>query len=297
MTDLASATTGATVSWRELLEEATERLQLAGIDSPEICARRILERAAGIEPVEFHRCLDQPVTRRAVAHFEAMLVRRQQGEPLQYVIGQWGFRSLDLHVDARVLIPRPETEVVAGLAVAEVAARAASGRTVTVADLGTGSGAIALSLAVECPRARVYATDLSGEALAVARANLTGLGRAATRVSIHEGSWFDALPSALRGSVDVVVSNPPYVADNEALPSAVADWEPTPALRAGPTGTEDIEVLLAGAPEWLRPDGVLVVEMAPHQAVAMAERARALGYDPDVRTDLAGRERALVARR
>jgi release factor glutamine methyltransferase len=293
----AASEAEATVSWRQLVSEATERLRRAGIDSPGIAARRIVERATGIDPADLHRALDEPATRRAVVHFDEMVERRRRGEPLQYVIGQWGFRTLDLHVDARVLIPRPETEVVAGLAIAEVEARAGSGREVVVADMGTGSGAIALSLAVECPRTRVYATDRSGKALAVARANLTGLGRAATRVSLHEGSWFDALPPTLRSSLDVVVSNPPYIADDEALPSVVADWEPPDALRAGPNGTEDIESLLDEAPRWLRPDGVLVIELAPHQAAAMAERARALGYDTVVSDDLTGRPRALVARR
>ena len=95
----------------------------------------------------------------------------------------------------------------------------------------------------------------------------------------------------------MVVTNPPYVADDESLPDAVADWEPVVALRAGPTGTEDIEALMDTVGEWLRPDGVFIVELAPHQAASMAERARELGYDTTIRADLTGRDRALVARR
>ena len=165
-----------------------------------------------------------------------MVARRRAGEPLQYAIGAWGFRRLDLYLDRRVLIPRPETEQVVEVALRRAAA-ARRCRAPLVVDLGTGSGAIALSIAVEVPGADVWATDVSADALAVARANLAGLGgRAATRVRLVEGSWFDALPEAFRGQVHLLVSNPPYVADGETLPAEVADWEPPGALRAGPHG-------------------------------------------------------------
>jgi len=168
-----------------------------------------------------------------------------------------------------------------------------------VADLGTGSGAIALSIAVEVPAARVWATDESEDALAVARANLAGIGSpAAVRVRLERGRWFDALPGAFRGQFDVIVSNPPYIAAHEDLPAEVADWEPQSALVAGPAGTEAIADVVGGAVSWLAPGGAVVVELAPHQA----EEARALAYDAgfgdvDVRPDLNGRARVLVARR
>ncbi|MYB87161.1 MAG: methyltransferase, partial [Acidimicrobiaceae bacterium] len=168
------------VCWRSLFDEARQRLAgTDGVDSPDIDARRIVETAAGAAPAEFEGVLDEPATKRAAAWFYSMLERRGAGEPLQYVVGSWSFRTLDLMVDRRVLIPRPETEVVAGLAADEVASRSdapGGDREVIVADLGTGSGAIALSVAAECPAARVYATDVSADALAVASANLAGLG-------------------------------------------------------------------------------------------------------------------------
>lgn len=297
MTDGVVDPDDSTVSWREFMNEATRRLHRMGFENAEVDARRIVERAAGFEPAELHQSIDQPATRMAAARFDALVARRERGEPLQYVIGQWGFRTLDLHVDERVLIPRPETEIVAGLAIAEVEQRSAPDREVLIADLGTGSGAIALAVAAECPRARVYATDRSVAALTVARANLAGLGRAATRVTIHEGSWFDALSEAIRGSLDVVVANPPYVADDESLPDEIANWEPSSALRAGPRGTEDIESLIDEVGEWLRPDGVFIVELAPHQAESMADRAGDLGFETTIRADLSGRDRALVVRR
>lgn len=237
---------------------------------------------------------DEPASQRGVAFLDAMVARRAAGEPLQYVVGRWGFRTLDLLVDRRALIPRPETEVVAGAAIGE--ARRLD-RPVTVVDLGTGSGAIALSVAAEVVEATVWATDRSPDALAVARANLTGLGRAATRVRLVEGDWFSALPAELRGRADVIVSNPPYVASGDPLPAEVADWEPVEALRAGERGLDDLDRIVDGAPAWLAPDGSLVVELAPSQASVVADRARSAGFaDVEVRQDLTGRDRMVVAR-
>ena len=289
------------VCWRSLFDEARQRLAGAGgVDSPDIDARRIVEAAAGAAPAEFEGVLDEPATKRAAAWFYSMLERRGAGEPLQYVVGSWSFRTLDLMVDRRVLIPRPETEVVAGFAADEVASRSAApggDREVIVADLGTGSGAIALSVAAECPAARVYATDVSADALAVASANLAGLGRAAARVTLHEGDWFEALPDALRGSIDVVVSNPPYIGTGEELPPVVADWEPPVALWSGPTGREAVEQVIGGASSWLRPSGSLVLEVASHRAQETAQMAAEGGFvDVRVERDLAGLERVVIGR-
>jgi len=278
-----------TIPWSALLQEAADLLG-------DHDARRIVEEITGAEPGRLHRVLDDPVTERGVARFDAMVARRRAGEPLQYVLGRWGFRSLDLMVDRRVLIPRPETEVVAGLAVEALNARARTvERELLVADLGTGTGAIGLSIAAECSTARVIVTDASPDALAVARANLTGIGRAATRVSLHEGSWFDALPAAAEGSLDLIVSNPPYVADHEDLPELVDHWEPRNALRAGPDGLDDLRHIVEHAPRWLGPTGTLVLEMAPHQTDVVAEMARDVGLSPSIHPDLAGRARAVVA--
>lgn len=272
-------------TWRALLAAAASAEGLDDVD-----ARRIVERASGWDGGELALHLDDAPTERAVAHFDGMVARRASGEPLQYVVGAWGFRTLDLYVDARVLIPRPETESVVQAAVDAVGARLP----LTVVDLGTGSGAIALSLAVELG-AEVWATDASADALAVARANIAGCG--VTTVRLCEGDWYDALPRDLRGRVDLIVSNPPYVATHDELPDVVRDWEPAGALVAGPTGLEDIERIVRDAPTWLARPGVLVVELAPHQADAVTQLARDAGFDAvAVRPDLAGRPRALVAR-
>ncbi len=326
-----------TVRWSELLAEAVDRFERAGIETAHVDARRVVEELTGVSPVGVHRILDDCVTTKAMARFDDLVARREQGEPLQYVLGRWGFRTLDLMVDQRVLIPRPETETVAGLAIDavndlrqhqrtseltphrvtsnEAVARAArerseqeretqssrgagdAERTVAVADLGTGSGAIALSVAVECRGCRVYATDVSEQALAVARANLAGIGAAATAVSLHHGHWFGALPENLQGTLDVVVSNPPYVAESEGLPAVITDWEPATALWAGSAGLADLRTIVDHAPGWLAPHGVIVLEMSPPQTATVQQWFAELGWQATIHTDLNDRPRAVVARR
>jgi release factor glutamine methyltransferase len=297
-------------SWGDLRAHAEARLGDARVLRPEQEARWMVEQVSGYDASELltneHEVAPEPAVRR----LEGMLARRRDGEPLQYVLGSWDFLGLDLLVDPRVLVPRPETEVVARTAIDEVVRLGArrgphdgwlaANTSYAVADLGTGSGAIALALARELPDAAVWATDASDDALAVARANLAGIGSAATRVRLAAGSWFDALPSELRGALTLIVSNPPYVAEHEVddLPPDVADWEPRDALVSGPTGFEAIEVIVSGAAEWLVSEGgVLVVELAPTQGEHAAELATAAGFD-DVRIDrdLVGRDRVLVAR-
>ena len=293
-----------TVRWSELFAEAVARFKGAGIDTATIDARRVVEEITGVQPPGMHCVLNDCVTTRAMARFDELVARRESGEPLQYVLGRWGFRRLDLMVDQRVLIPRPETEVVAGLAVDVVnelrdralRSSSAEGGPVTVADLGTGSGAIALSVAAECTGVRVYATDVSEDALDVARANLAGIGSAARSVSLHHGDWFEALPSELHGSLDVVVSNPPYVAHSEDLPPVVADWEPATALWADSEGFADLHRIVAEAPHWLAPGGVLVLEMSPPQTSRVQQICSDLGWRATVHPDLNGRARAVVAR-
>jgi release factor glutamine methyltransferase len=239
--------------------------------------------------------LGQPVTERALARFDQMVARRIAGEPLQYVLGSWAFRSLDLMVDRRVLIPRPETETVVEVALRELDRLGGLSGATTVVDLGTGSGAIALSIAVERPHSRVWATDRSEEALVVAGANLAGVGRAARRVNLSAGSWFDALPVELIGAVQLIVSNPPYVPEGQKLPAEVADWEPTGALYSGPDGADALRVIVTGAARWLTDEGALVCELSPEQAPAMTELAGRHFARVEIACDLAGRERALVA--
>ena len=256
-------------------------------------ARWLCEVAVALDGDEFDAGLDEAATDRMVAHLDAMVARYRAGEPLQYVLGRWGFRHLDLAVDRRVLIPRPETELVAGLAI-DLAAAVPGPR--VVADLGTGSGAIGLSMAFELPLAgtTVWITDVDDDALAVARANLAGIGRAARNVLVGVGSWFDALPAD--AAFDVVVSNPPYVADGSPLlDDSVLEWEPAAALFAGPDGLAAIRTIVAGAPARLRPGGWLVIEHGTDQGAAVRDLFDHAGFVAvATRRDLAGHERVTL---
>jgi release factor glutamine methyltransferase len=237
----------------------------------------------------------------------AMAARRAAGEPLQYIFGHWPFRGLDLRVDPRVLIPRPETEQVVEVALGEArrlhGAGAGAGAGLVVVDAGTGSGAIALALATELGPAihEVWATDASAAALEVAALNRE---RCRAGVELVEGSWLAPLPARLRGRVDLVVSNPPYVSEEEwsgLAPEVRA--EPRHALvaadgQSGAPGAADVEAVLGESRRWLARPGAVVVELAPSQAGPVERWALQLGYDEArVEKDLVGRPRALVARR
>jgi release factor glutamine methyltransferase len=293
-----SITSAGTVTWSQLAAETQRRLAPVAGAGAAGEARRLVEEASGLEGAERVLGWDEPATVRRVARLDEMVARRLAGEPLQYVLGAWGFRSLDLMVDPRVLIPRPETETVVTHALAELdRLPARPDRPRTVVDLGTGSGAIALSVAFERPDVRVWAGDVSPAALDVAGANLAGLGRAARRVRLVEGSWFEALPDELRGAVDLIVANPPYVATTDELPPEVGQWEPALALRSGPTGRDALEHLVAGAPAWLTRPGALVLELDPSQGPMVSAAAVTAGFtDVRLAPDLTGRDRALIAR-
>ncbi|HXQ76401.1 MAG TPA: peptide chain release factor N(5)-glutamine methyltransferase [Acidimicrobiales bacterium] len=290
-------------------------------------ARWIVAQVAGIEPRELLSVFDSPVSAATVEAAHALAERRAAGEPLQYVLGSWSFRSLEVAVDARALVPRPETEQVVEVALEELRRLGGDpGRPpaapLVVADLGTGSGVIALSLALEGvpttadgPLGRtvpptapadleVWATDASRPALELARSNLSRLAAdhpvAASRVRLAEGSWFDALPVRLAGRLHLVVSNPPYVSAAEwsALDPEIRRHEPRSALVPGPTGLEALEALVDQGRRWLAPGGRLVLELAPHQGATVTAMAENAGYGAvRVHRDLAGRARTLVAGR
>jgi release factor glutamine methyltransferase len=311
------------VATRALLEELT-----AVVGGARHEARFIVDEVLPPAPGGARRGMVAPGPAAAA---RAMAARRAAGEPLQYIFGHWPFRRLDLRVDPRVLIPRPETEQMVEVALGEARRlHAARGGTGLVAvDAGTGSGAIALALATELGTMlldEVWATDASAGALEVAAANLeacrgtggtggtggmgamgdvggTGGGDSLPRVELVEGSWLTPLPGGLRGHVDLVVSNPPYVAADEwARLEPEVRAEPRQALVAGPgvegtAGLADVETVLEQALRWLARPGVVIVELAPAQAGPALRRARQLGYDSvRVEPDLVGRPRALVGR-
>jgi release factor glutamine methyltransferase len=269
----------------QVLRRASAYLERHGVESPDASAEALLMhvlgvdraalfvRAGGLEPDE-------------AARFGRALCRRCAGTPLQHLTGEQGFRRLTLEVRPGVFVPRPETETVVDHALAAIADVEAP----VVVDVGTGTGAIALAIADERPAARVLATDRSADAVALARSNA---GRLGLDVAVHLGDGFEPLPPELRGGVDVVVSNPPYL--------EVAEWEAIPLeVRADPRdalvgGVAVIERIAADALAWLRPGGALVLEVGQTQGEAVRS-ALATRYD-DVRIepDLAGRDRVATA--
>ncbi len=229
---------------------------------------------------------DEVVPERVARNFDALCERRQAGEPVAYLVAHKEFHGLGLHVDARVLVPRPDTETLVewALAVLENVA------TPRIIDLGTGSGAIALALQRQRPDAEVLAVDASEEALAVARANATRLG---LPVQFALANWLDGI----NGPFDLIVSNPPYIADDDAHLPALRH-EPRQALVSGPDGLRDLRHLCEQAPARLAPGGWVLLEHGHDQAEAVRELLRSAGLqDPKSRRDLAGIERCSGARR
>jgi release factor glutamine methyltransferase len=216
-------------------------------------------------------------------------------EPLQYIVGEVPFRQVVLRVDARVLIPRPETEVLAG-AVIDWAKQHAAAERLSGLDIGTGSGAIAISLAKEGPFERIVATDVTDGALEVAASNADAAG-VADRIDLRSGSLFEPVRDG--ELFDVIVSNPPYVAESErgSLAPEVRDWEPVSALFAAEDGLAVIGGIVAGARARLKAGGLLALEVGATQAGAVAERLkRVSGFEvPRIVRDLAGRERVVLA--
>ena len=323
-----------TLTLAELTAQAQERLEKASVPNPVMCAARMVGEATGLAPAELVLEATTASTQRAVTKVDAMVVRRCAGEPLQYVLGSWGFRGLDLAVDKRALIPRPETECLAGVAISWLneCLHERPAQPLRVADLGTGSGAIALSIAQEVPIAEVFATDCSDVALELARENLAGIGVAGARVKLSQGDWFQALvppadvgagsadnlaspasnpadnlasnsaagPAAAlpHGWLDAVVSNPPYVSATEVLPPEVDEWEPQLALRSGADGLVDLKKLIVESRLHLAPGGLLALECAPGQTAWVAQNMSDNGYeDVQVTKDLAGKERVVTAHR
>jgi release factor glutamine methyltransferase len=279
-----------------LLRWSTQYLEAKGIPGVRIDVEQLLAHALKLRRLDLYLHFDRPLTEGELEVFKPLLLERAERRPLQYILGRAAFRELDLVVDERVLIPRPETEELVEAVLTRTREWGREG--LEAVDIGTGSGAIALSLAQEGPFRRVTATDRSSEALRVARENATRHGLEG-RVRFLEGDLYEALPPGER--VDVVVSNPPYVSREEmgGLAPEIRLWEPHLALDAGEGGLTVLHRLVDGASGVLRPGGILALEIGSGQAQAMVERIRSReGWEaPVVLRDLSGRDRIILATR
>jgi release factor glutamine methyltransferase len=275
------------VSRRSLLADASTALMRAGVSAPR---REALRLWAEIAPGAREALVldpDAPVDPKQQQDLETLVRRRSEGEPFAYVVGRTGFRRLLLRCDRRALIPRPETEGLVDLLLAKV-------RTGRVADVGTGTGCLALSLATEGAFQQVIATDVSPEAIALADENRRDVG-APVRLVLG-----DLCAPLADGSLDALVSNPPYLttAEYAVLDPAVRRWEPGVALESGADGMATTRRLLAEGRRAIKPGGWIALEGDCTRAMMAAACARELGWtDVVVETDLFGRERYLLARR
>jgi release factor glutamine methyltransferase len=267
------------------------------IENPRRSAEWLLSAATGLTRVELYAHFDRPLSSDERATLRAGIERRAAGEPLQYVTGEMPFRHLVLHVRPGIFIPRPETEVLVDVAL-EHLDRVRAPEPIVV-DLATGSGAIAVSVAYERPAASVHATDIVPATAEVARENVRRAG-VGERVTVWEGDLFAPLPDELRGRVEVVVSNPPYIptGDLAALPPDVRTHEPMIALDGGPEGMTTVLRIIEDARGWLVPGGLLAMETDTARVKDTARAMERWYEQVEVRRDLTGRDRiALGVRR
>lgn len=283
---MAAAVTSGSV--REALGGAVDALTAAGVETPRLDAEVLLSEATGWDRARFAANPDMGVPSDAARRFGEIVRRRLRREPVAYILGRKGFRHIELAVDRRVLVPRPETELLVELAL-ELRPR-------RLLDVGTGSGAIALALAHELPGCEVTATDTSAAALEVARANAGRLGLV-ERVRFVEGSMPGDGPDGSGAGFDLVLANLPYVSEAEwgSLQPEVTEWEPREALLAGPDGLDAIRATIPSL-STLAP--ALALEVGQGQAEAVGAMLRDARFDAvETRRDLAGIERIVIGRR
>ncbi|MCD4715444.1 MAG: peptide chain release factor N(5)-glutamine methyltransferase [Desulfobacterales bacterium] len=272
---------------KDLLKVSCDYLKKKQIDSPRLTAEVLLAHQLGSDRVNLYLNLDQPLTEKEVSGYRALIRRRLQYEPLQYITGIQEFWSIDFLVDPRVLIPRPETELLVTHALRLLKPAAESkNQEPKILDLGTGCGTLAVSLAKEVPNAQIWATDNSHGALELARLNAQKHG-VSDRIQFKEGDLWEPLMN-LGITFDIILSNPPYVASEEYndLPPEVRDYEPRSALVGGDGGTYYIERIITEAPRYMKPKAWIMLEMAPDQTektLGLVEQTEGYGEKTRIR--------------
>jgi len=279
---------------KDALDWTADYLARKGDAHPRRSAEWLLSAATGLSRVELYAFHDRPLSPEERAAFRASIERRAAGEPLQYVTGEMPFRHLVLRVEPGVFIPRPETEVLVDVVIETIK----SLEDPLVMDLCTGSGAVATCVAYEVPSARVVSSDVSGPAVEAARRNALYAG-VDDRVQVLQGSLFEPVSRELLGTVDTVVSNPPYIPTEavRSLPEEILAYEPMAALDGGADGLDVARVIAAEAYQWLKPGGMLAMEVDETRAQAMAAEMAADYECIEVRKDLTGRDRIVVGKK
>jgi release factor glutamine methyltransferase len=283
----------------EAIQRSAEFLAKKGVDSPRLQAELLLAHTLKVQRVQLYVGFERVLTAGEVEAMRGLVKRRGQREPLQQITGSACFCGLEITVDRRVLVPRPETELLAegGWRFLQGLARQGQGAAPTALEFGVGSGCLAIALAVNCPQARVYGVEVSAEALEVARQNAARHG-VAERIELRRGDGFGVLPAGLRA--DLIISNPPYIpsGDLDGLEPEVRDHEPRQALDGGPDGLAYYRRLAGEAGPFLAPGGRLMLELGDGLGAASREILGVQNWIvEEVREDYNQRPRILVARR
>ena len=283
---------------RELIQVTAEFFTGKGVDSPRLCAERLLADVLGLARIELYFQHDRPVLGRELDRYRELVRRRAAGEPLQSILGETEFYSRAFKVESGVFIPRPETERLVEIAVALLAPPDHRLLAPVAVEIGCGSGVIGICLALEIPRLSVHAVDVDPRAVELTRHNAHIHGVDA-RVHVHQGNRFDPLPRHLRGAVDLLASNPPYIrsGDIENLAAEVREHDPHTALDGGKDGLDSYRAIAHAMAQWLRPGGLVALEIGADQGAKVTGILAASGaQDLNVQQDYAGRDRVVTAR-
>jgi release factor glutamine methyltransferase len=274
----------------EIIKRTTDFLASKGVESARLNAELLIGHALGLKRMQLYLQFERPLGEPELEKIRPLVRRRAQHEPVQYIVGETEFCGLKLKVDRRALIPRPETE----LLIENVVAAVGLSTPIRALDLGTGTGAIALALAKAFPDATIFAVEVSGDALALARENATATGLE-SRVQFLQSRWFEGVPTEPR--FQLIVANPPYLTAEETAKTApeVRDYEPTCALTSAEDGLADLREIIEAAPRYLEPSGLLAVETGIAQHTKLLELMRAAGFArSESRQDLTGRDRYVL---
>lgn len=275
------------------LDRAMAVLKEAGVETPQLDAEALMSHVIGAPRVHVISHPDERLGKEAAGRFAELVKRRAKREPLAYITGEREFWGLTFEITPAVLVPRPETETLVEAALLQLR----NVKDPVVAEIGAGTGCVAIALAIELPDAVVYTTELSTDAAEVAMSNASK-HQVQVRVAVLAGNLLDPLPPEVRGKLDAVVSNPPYIPSGEidSLQPEVARYEPRGALDGGPDGMKYHREILAAARDWLKPGGWVNMEVGMGQAEAVAGFARENGYrETRITKDLAGIGRVVSA--